>query len=113
MTSIDERVRDVIHFYVKANYENYLKEHSLTLIPDDRVEHVIRSLYDDRKEHLKSFTKTSLKQLMGSDYPGDLVILNILVEVFADDDLCRNRLIMEINLHQQTVRGEPNDYRKI
>ena len=113
MTTIETRIRDPIHFYIKTNYETYLKEHNLTLIPDDQVEPVIRSLYDERKEHLKGFIKTSLKQLLGNDYPGDLVVLNVLVEVFADDDLCRNRLIMEINLHQQNVRGQPNDYRKI
>jgi len=113
MTTIESRIRDLIHFYIKTNYEAYLKEHNLTLIPDNQVESVIRSLYDERKEHLKGFIKVSLKQLLGNDYPGDLVVLNVLVEVFADDDLCRNRLIMEINLHQQNVQGLPNDYRKI
>jgi hypothetical protein len=113
MTTINKRIHDLIHFYVKTNYEAYLEEQNIKLIPDDQVNPVIRALYDDRKEHLKRFIKTSLQQLMGSDYPGDLVILNILLEVFADDDLCRNRLIMEINLHQQNVKGLPNDYRKI
>jgi len=113
MTSIESRIRDLIHFYIKTNYEAYLKDNNLTLIPEDQVEPVIKTLYDGRKEHLKGFIKTSLKQLLGNDYPGDLAILNILVEVFADDTLCRNRLVMEINLHQQNVRGLPNDYRKI
>ena len=113
MTTLESRIRDLIHFYIKTNYEAYLKEQDLTLIPDNQVNAVIRSLYDERKEHLKGFIKVSLKQLLGNDYPGDLVVLNVLVEVFSDDDLCRNRLIMEINLHQQNVQGLANDYRKI
>ena len=113
MTTLEKRIQDLIHFYVKHNYERYLEDHQVQVIQDDQVPTVIRSLYDDRKEHLKGFIKTSLQRLMGPDYPGDLVVLNILVNVFEDDELCRNRLIMEINLHQQTVRGQPNDYRKV
>jgi hypothetical protein len=113
MTTLETRVRDLIHFYIKINYETYLKEHQIQQIPGDRVESVIKSLYDDRKEHLKEFLKQSLRKLLEDDYPGDLVVLNLITEVFADDDLCRNRLVMEIHLHQQKLRGERNNYRTI
>jgi hypothetical protein len=38
---------------------------------------------------------------MFADYPGDLVVLNILLSVFEDDKLCINRLIMEIRVYQE------------
>ena len=100
MATIETRIKELIQFYVRTNYENYLKEKSLTLIPDEDIPNVITQLYSDRKDHLKRFIKESLRQLMGDDYPGDLAVLNILVSVFEDDQLCINRLIMEINVYQ-------------
>ena len=90
-----------------------MQERELTVIPDDELDSVIISLYDHRKEHLQEFIKTSLKQLLKNDHPGDLVVLNILVDIFSDDELCRNRLLMEIRLHQQKIQGQSNDYRQL
>ena len=105
MPTLEDRVRDLIQFYVKTNYENYLKESSLKFIPKELVRDVVTKLYTDRKEHLKVFVKSSLKSLLKDDYPGDLVVLNILLAVFEDDKLCINRIIMEVELHQQSVQG--------
>ena len=113
MTTLDKHIKDLIHFYVKTNYEAYLTTHSLQVIPDNDVDHVIRQLYDDRKEHLKEFIKGSLKKLLKDEYPGDLVILNILTDIFNDDELCRNRLVLEIRLHQNDKTGVTTDYREL
>ena len=78
--SLQKHIKDLIFFYVKTNYDNYLKENKLKYIPDDQINEVITKLYDDRKEHLKGFIKTSLKQLLKEEYPGDLVVLNILID---------------------------------
>ena len=113
MTTIQKTIKDLIFFYIKTNYDNYLKENNLEFIPDDRIDQVISTLYTERKEHLKVFIKESLKKLLKGEYPGDLVVLNILLEIFADDALCKNRLITEIKLHQQTLQNKKNDYSKI
>jgi hypothetical protein len=110
MTTIDTHVKELIQFYIKTNYEAYLKEHSLNVIEDSKIESVIRQLYDSRKEHLKNFVKSSLRSLLKDEYPGDLVVLNILTDVFSDDDLCRNRLTLEIRLHQNDKLGIATDY---
>ena len=98
---------------MKQNYENYLKVNGIEYISEDKITEVISSLYLERKDHLKEFIKTSLKQLMKEEYPGDLVILNILVDIFSDDELCKNRLIVEIKLHQQKMQKGKNDYSKL
>jgi len=100
MPTIEIRITELIQFYVRTNYEKYLKETSITLIPDKDIPTIITRLYTNRKDHLRIFIKESLKQLMGSEYPGDLPVLNILVSVFEDDQLCINRLIMEIKVYQ-------------
>ena len=113
MTTLDKHIKDLIHFYVKTNYESYLTTHSLQVIPDSEVDQVIRQLYDERKDHLKDFIKSSLKKLLKDEYPGDLVILNILTDIFNDDELCRNRLVLEIRLHQNDKMGVTTDYREL
>jgi|TARA_B110000902_G_C13724930_1_gene366674 hypothetical protein len=100
----EKLVQDLILFYVKENYNIYLQENNLTVIDEDRLDDVIDKLYSDRKEHLKEFIKTSLKKIMGEDYVGDLVINNMLIDIFRDDLLCKNRIKLEINEYQKTIR---------
>lgn len=100
----EKLVQDLILFYVKENYNIYLQENNLTVIDEDRLDDVIDKLYSDRKEHLKEFIKTSLKKIMGEDYVGDLVINNMLIDIFRDDLLCKNRIKLEINEYQKTLR---------
>jgi hypothetical protein len=113
MTTIQKNIKDLIFFYIKTNYNNYLEENKLQFIPDDKINGVISQLYTERKEHLKFFIKESLKKMLKENYPGDLVVLNILLEIFSDDELCKNRLITEIKLHQQKIIEGKNDYSKI
>ena len=111
--SLQKHIKDLIFFYVKTNYNNYLEENNVEFIPTDQINEVITKLYVDRKEHLKEFIKTALKQLLKEEYPGDLIVLNILVDVFSDDELCKNRLIVEIKLQQQKILDNQNDYSKL
>ena len=113
MTTIQKNIKDLIFFYIKTNYDNYLEENKIEIIPDNKIDEIISKLYLERKEHLKVFIKESLKKLLKTEYPGDLVILNILVDIFSDDTLCKNRLIAEIRLHQQQVKDGKSDYSKL
>jgi len=111
--SLQKNIRDLIFFYVKTNYNEYLSDRNISFIPDSDINDVIYSLYDERKDHIQTFILQSLKQLCdnsGDEYPGDGTIKNILLTLFQDDEMCKNRLIMEIKLHQQSVRGEKTNY---
>ena len=114
--SLQKNIRDLIHFYVKTNYEAHLSEKNIKIIPEEEIEGVIKNLYDDRKIHIQGFIIESLKTLYkdkSDEYPGDQTVKNILLSVFQDDDLCKNRLSSEIKLHQQKMRGEKSDYNKL
>jgi hypothetical protein len=114
--SLQKNIRDLIHFYVKTNYEAYLSEKDIKIIPEDEIDEVIKNLYDDRKSHIQNFILESLKTLYkdkSEEYPGDRNIKNILLNIFQDDDLCKTRLSSEIKLHQQKMRGEKSDYNKL
>ena len=114
--SLQKNIRDLIFFYVKTNYNEYLKKKNIKIIDENKIDKIINSLYDERKEHIQIFIKDSLKQLYKSkidEYPGDQTIINILLNIFQDDELCKNRLSIEIKLHQQKLRDNKNDYHKL
>lgn len=96
-------IHDLTLFYVKQNYENYLKENNITRIEEDKIDSVISELYMDRKQHLKGFISQSMKEIMKDDYCGDIFINNILIDIFRDDNVCKNRIILEIKEYQKNL----------
>ena len=109
MTTLEKNIRDLIYFYAKENYTDYLQKNELKSIPAEKIEEVVKSIYTDRKEHLKQFIKESLKTLLKDEHPGDLVVNNILIDVFRDDDYCHNRITLEIKMYQQqNMNGRVN-----
>ena len=99
-TKASKLIQDLILFYVKENYNHYLNTNKIEKIPNDKIKTVVTEIYSGKKDHLKEFLKTSLKELMKDDYIGDLALLNICSEIFNDDELCINRLSMEIKNYQ-------------
>ena len=100
MSSTSKLIQDLILFYVKENYNHYLKKNKIEKIPNEKIREVVQMIYGDKKDHLKEFLKGSLKELMKDEYIGDLPLLNICNEIFEDDELCINRLTLEIKNYQ-------------
>ena len=98
--SYQKNIRDLLVFYVKTNYEQYLKEHNLQFISNHELSSIIDTLYIERKPHIKVFIKESLKELLKNDYPGDCLIDSIIREIFSDDQVCKERLYIEIEAYQ-------------
>ena len=88
MSKPSKLIQDLILFYVQENYNHYLKKIKLKKIREEGIGVVLE------------FLKTSLKEIMGDDYIGDLALLNICNEIFEDETLCVNRLILEIKNYQ-------------
>ena len=59
------------------------------------------------------FVKESLQIMLQHEMPEEFIINNLLSEIFRDDELCKNRLTMEIKLHQQKISNSSIDYNKI
>ena len=100
MSNIFNQVKELLIFYVKTHYNNYLQAKNIDKIPEDEIELVVNKIYKERKNHTRTFIINGLKTLLNDEYPGDAVINNIVNEIFDDDDLCINKLILEIKLHQ-------------
>ena len=94
-------VKELIVFYVKENYNAYLSENNLEYIEYGNLDDIIDILYTDKKDHLKTFIQNSMKELLKDDHPGDLLINNIIMDIFRDDSLCKQTLKTEIELYQK------------
>jgi len=101
MTTLFQNVKELLIFYVKTNYDKYLDDNNIKSIKDDEIKPVISGLYYDRKDHVKEFILQSLKKVLNEEYPGDVIVNGVLNEVFEDNELCINRLVIEIQLHQK------------
>jgi hypothetical protein len=100
MCTLEKRIRDLIHFYIKENYEHYLNTNNITTIEDNKIPEVVNILYSQKKDHIQQFVKDSLKIMLKDEIPDEFIVNNLLSEIFRDDELCQNRLVMEITLHQ-------------
>ena len=113
MTTLEKHIRDLIHFYVKENYNHYLQINSLTTISEEDIPKVVDELYSQKKGHIQIFVKDSLKVMLKDEMPEEFIINNLLSDIFRDDELCKNRLTMEIQIHQQSIKNGSVDYNKI
>ena len=110
MGTIQKHIQDLIFFYVKTNYSQYLQEKGLKSIPEEQIPDVVTHLYSERKDHLKTFIRDGLKKILKDEYPGDLVIINIYTDIFNDDELCKNRIIAEIKIYQCSLGADKIDH---
>ena len=94
-------IKDLVIFYVKENYNAYLLEKNIKTIENSDLDSIIDLLYTQKKEHLKEFIKNSMKELLKDEHPGDLLINNIIMDIFRDDILCKTTLKTEIELYQK------------
>ena len=103
MTDCLTLIKELITFYVKTNYESYLDKNNIKVIPKSDLDKVVNELYTENKEHLRTFIISSMKELLKNEYPGDLVIKNILIDIFRDDELCKTTIITEIDIYQKKL----------
>ena len=96
-------IKELIVFYVKSNYEDYLQTNNITVIKDDNIDIVVTQLYEEKKDHMKEFIKESFKKLCkvnDMQHPGDLIINNLLTDIINDKRLCISKIITEIKKFQ-------------
>ena len=113
MCSLDKRIRDLIHFYVKENYNHYLKIHDISTIQEKDIPSVVDELYGQKKDQIQTFVIDSLRIMLKDEMPEEYIINNLLSDIFRDDELCKNRLTIEIKMHQQKITTGRIDYNKI
>ena len=93
-------IKDLLIFYVKTNYENYLKQNNIKKIDDSNIEKVTTNIFKTKKDHAKQFVKNSLKEVYNEACPNEAVINMILYEIFEDEKLIIYKITEKIKEHQ-------------
>ena len=99
--SIPKTIKELLIFYVKTNYENYLKENQIKYIENDKIKQVVESIYYKRKDHSKQFVLDSLKKMLKNEYPGDNQILLLLRDIYDEDLIMITKMTNYIKEHQK------------
>ena len=103
--SLQEKIKNIVFYYIKNHYKNYLNTHNLKYIPEDEIKNVIDEFYKTESKSLKQFIRTTLEKMMEDNYPGALVE-NVIYEIFEDEEFAKNRVVMEIKIYQENNKDE-------
>lgn len=103
---IIQMIEKIIIHYVKFNYHDHLKKNNLSKIQDSDLQHFIDEMYNSKKQNLSKYIRECLKESLGNEYPS-LVVNNIILEIFDDDELAKNKVILEIQNYQDTLVTDP------
>lgn len=109
MSNLNENIRNIIFYYIKQKYNVYLKENNKSFVENDELVSLIDKLYVTEKDKLQEYIRSCLRDMMQSSY-NSLVVENIIIEIFSDEDLAKNRVIMEINSFQTNRKNKNNIY---
>ena len=88
-------VKETVFYYVKYYYDKYLTEHQLTIMDDADIDRFIQTNYTDREKDLRDYVRKSLKKNLGDGY-NNLAVENILLEIFKDQAMAKERIRIEI-----------------
>jgi hypothetical protein len=99
--SLPNLVKDIIFFYVKYYYKKYLTENSLDKMSVDDIEKFINIYYGEKQQDLKDYIRKSLKKNQGVEY-NSIATENILLELFNDTNMAKERIRLEIIDFQQS-----------
>jgi hypothetical protein len=92
-------IKEVIFFYVKYYYDKYLKDNNLTLLTDEQIIVFVDKHYTNKEKEIRDYVRKSLKKNLGDDY-NSLATENILLEIFSDANMAKERLKLEISDYQ-------------
>lgn len=104
MANLLINIKELISFYIKVNYENYLEKNKLKTIEESQIKTLVSEMFDSKKDHMQDFVKTTLKDMLKDEYPGDSNINNIFREILEDKEFCINKIFTEIKIYQQTLK---------
>jgi len=101
MTTLLKMVRDISFQFAKYHYEEHLKTENVTKIDDDKIEQVVDSMWTPiKKKELANIIRSILKDKLKEEY-SPFQTETIINEMFEDESLAKQRIITEIEVHQQ------------
>ena len=102
MNNLTILVKDVTYFYIKYYYEQELEKNNKKQLSDTELQNMINNLYVEKSLDLKKYIRDTLKENLGDKY-SSFSVENILLEMFADSEMSKHRVYLEIMEYQKNL----------
>ena len=102
MSNLTDLVKDVTYFYIKYYYEKELEATNQKILSENDLKTLINNLYNEKSLDLKKYIRDTLKENLGDKYSA-FSTENILLEMFADPELSKHRVFLEIIEYQKNL----------
>ena len=102
MNNLTILVKDVTYFYIKYYYEQELEKNNKKQLSDTELQNMINNLYVEKSLDLKKYIRDTLKENLGDKY-SSFSVENILLEMFADPEMSKHRVYLEIMEYQKSL----------
>ena len=102
MNNITSLVRDITYFYIKYFYDNELIKTQQTTLSESSLSALIETLYIEKSHDLKKYIRDTLKDNLKEKY-SSLTVENIILEMFAEPELSKHRVYLEIIEYQKNI----------
>jgi hypothetical protein len=97
-------ISNIVLFYIKKHYHNYLKENQISQIPENDIKGVVNSFYVEKETELKKFIRNTMRKNF-PDYDRNLAMKTgteeIILEMFDDREFSVSRVSLEIGNYQK------------
>ena len=93
-------IKDIIFYYVKFYYDKKCKELNTNILNEEQIESFIEEHYTLKQKEIKQYIRDSLKKNLGENY-NKMTIENILLEIFNDPPMAKERIKLEIIDYQE------------
>jgi hypothetical protein len=101
MSNLTNLVKDITYFYIKYYYEQELEKTKQKKLQESDLKQMIDNLYVEKSTDLKKYIRETLKENLGDQY-SSFSVENILLEMFADPEMSKHRVYLEIIEYQKT-----------
>jgi hypothetical protein len=102
MNNLAELVKDVTYFYIKYYYDQELENRKQKVLSENDLHILIDKLYVEKSSDLKKYIRDTLKENLKEQY-SSFSVENILLEMFADPELSKHRVFLEIINYQNSL----------
>ena len=97
-------IRNIISSFVENKYKEYISDNKILFINEEILRSEIMNIYTKNLKEIKTEIRNKLKSKLGKDYES-IVVENMILEIFNDNELNINYLEKEIALIQNNNKN--------
>ena len=116
LKELPDSIGNIILFYIKKQYNNYLFEHKIEEIPEENITNIITNMYNEKEKELKKFIRNTMRKNF-NDYDLNLALKTgteeIILEIFDDKDFSVSKVSLEISNFQKNKQNKTSPIQTI